>query len=103
MPSSHTKRVDEREVVERRRRVRGGDELVAPAGLREQDPRGGHEVVGDGAAAVRDAGHRVREVTVEAGEEAEAVLGGQIGAAVRCPDPGTGIERALPPNASRAS
>ena len=42
-------------------------------------PRGVHEVVGDRArAAVRDPLHRVDDVLVEAGEEAEAVLAGQV-------------------------
>ena len=58
--------------------ARRGDELRAPAGLGEQDARSGDEVVRDAAAAVRDPRHRVREVAVEAGEEAEAVLRGQV-------------------------
>ena len=55
------------------------------------------------AARRRDPPHRVREVAVEAREEAEAVLGraGRRGRSV--PEPGTGRLRALPPGMSRAS
>ena len=49
----------------------------------------------------RDPRHRVGQVAVEAREEAEAVLAGEIGAAVRA-GAGTGMLRALPPGA-RAS
>jgi hypothetical protein len=33
-----------------------------------------HEVIGDGAAALGDARHRVDDVTVKTGKEAESVL-----------------------------
>ena len=49
--------------------------------------------------AVRDPAHRVGQVAVEAGEEAEAVLGRAGRRGRPCPSPGTGIERALPPKA----
>jgi hypothetical protein len=47
--------------------------------LREQDARRRYEVVGGRPAAVRDPRHRVGQVAVEAREEAEAVLGRQVG------------------------
>ena len=85
MPSevmtSNRKRLRTREVLERLGQVGAGDQLVAPAGLREQDPRGAGEVVEHGAGAVGDAPHRVRQVLVEAREEAEAVLGREVLAA----------------------
>ena len=77
----------EREVLERLRQVRRGHQLVLPARLREQDAGGVGEVVEHGPAAVRYPPHRVRHVLIEAGEEAEAVLGRQVlavaGAGVR--------------------
>ena len=69
---------EDRQVLERLGQVGAGDDLVAPAGLREQDPRGAGEVVEHGARAVGDAPHGVRQVLVEAREEAEAVLGREV-------------------------
>ena len=68
---------DEREVLERLRQVRGRQQLVAALALGEQHALGAHEVAVDA-----DPPHRVRDVAVEAGEEAEAVLGRQVAAAV---------------------
>lgn len=50
-------------------------------------------------ARERDAAHRVGQVPVEAGEEAEAVLAGERSAAPEA-EPGTSMERALPPRTS---
>ena len=67
------------EIVQRFRAPRDpyGVEL---AGAREQDSRRLHEIVGAVPAAVaeRDPPHRVGDVLVETGEEAEAVLSGQV-------------------------
>ena len=75
---------DSGEVVERGRRVRGGDELVGAVLAREHHPVGGHQLVEDVVAGPRagDPLHGVRQVAVEAGEEAEAVLGRQVMAPV---------------------
>ena len=72
------------EVVERGRRVRGGDELVGAVLAREHHPVGGHQLVEDVVAWPRagDPLHGVGQVAVEAGEEAEAVLGRQVVAPV---------------------
>ena len=79
------------EVVERGRRVRGGDQLVGAVLAREHHPVGGHELVEDVVAGpgAGDALHRVGQVAVEAREEAEAVLGRQVARARRCPIRGT--------------
>ncbi|MEY9993424.1 hypothetical protein ABIE67_005456 [Streptomyces sp. V4I8] len=68
---------------------RGGDaaerevQVGAAAGAGEQGLGAADEVVVDAVrvAGDRDAAHGVRQVPVEAGEEAEAVLGGEVGAA----------------------
>ena len=57
--------------------MRGRDQLVAAAGLGEQDPLGADQAIARGAGAGRDPRHRVRQVAVEAREEAEPVLGGK--------------------------
>ena len=73
--ASKMNRVTQREVLERLGQVRGRDQLVAPLPLRQQHALGADEVLIDA-----DAPHRVGHVLVEAREEAEAVLGGEIGA-----------------------
>jgi hypothetical protein len=75
------------EVLERLGEVRAGDQLVAPAGLGQEDPRRAREPLEDAVAAERDPLHRVRQVAVEAGEEPEAVLGRQVAPAT---GPGSG-------------
>ena len=45
--SSSRKRLRTREVLERLGQVRAGDQLVAAAGLGEQDPRRAGQAVGD--------------------------------------------------------
>ncbi len=70
------------EVLERLRQVRARHQLVAPVRLGEQDPRRAHEVLEDRRGALGDPPHRVRDVAIEAREEAEAVLGRQVRAAV---------------------
>ena len=68
---------DEREVLERLGQVGGREQLVAAVGLGQQHALGAHEMAVDA-----DPAHRVGHVAVEAREEAEAVLGGQVAAPV---------------------
>ena len=69
--------------------MRGGDELVGAVLAREHHLVGGDQLVEDAVAGPRagDPLHRVGQVAVEAREEAEAVLGRQVVAPVRCPSP----------------
>ena len=64
-------------------------ELVGAVLAREHHPVGGHQLVEDVVAGPRAGNplHRVRQVAIEAGEEAEAVLGRQVVAPV---GPGSG-------------
>ncbi len=84
---------------------RGGDpaewevQVRAAGAAREQRLRTAAEVAVDTVhvAGEGDAAHGVRQIPVEAGEEAEAVLAGKRACGTRRPVPGTSIERALPP------
>ena len=75
--NSSTKRVTSAKSSSDSGRCAGGEQLVAALALREQHALGAHEVAVDA-----DPPHRVRDVAVEAGEEAEAVLGRQVAAPV---------------------
>ena len=86
------------------REVRGGDELVARRPrARSRSAVDGDEVVEDPVAGPRvgDAPHRVGQVPVEAGEEAEAVLAGQRAAPAGARR--AAVLRALPPGRARCS
>ena len=73
---------DDPEVVERRRAVGRADHLVTAAGPGDHHPGRRRQPVEHGAIGGRDPAHRVGDVSIEAREEAEAVLGRQVGATV---------------------
>ena len=77
----------------------GATSSLLAAGLGEQHPLGARR--GGRRPTPRDPPHRVGHVAVEAREEAEAVLGREVAAAVDA-EPGTGRLRALPPESARA-
>ena len=87
---------DNREVVERRRQMGGADDLLALVRPGDHHAGGRRQPVEHAAAGGRDPAHRVGDVAIEAREEAEPVLGRQVGATVH-PSAGHGQAPCLTP------